>query len=127
MASIKLKVELNELYALKEFIAKTHEISMPTELAVEELFVNIVNYSNADYLIVNVDYDTGLTIEFIDNGIKFDPTSYESCKKSGDIGEVEVGGLGILLAKDYADEMTYTYENGENHLKLLKKVHNEQK
>ncbi|WP_407414697.1 ATP-binding protein [Methanobrevibacter sp.] len=121
MNSIKLKVELNELYALKEFIAETHEMSIPTELAVEELFVNIVNYSNADYIIVNVDYDGDLTIEFIDNGIEFDPTSHESSKKSGDINEVEVGGLGILLAKDYADEMTYTYENGENHLKVIKK------
>lgn len=121
MNSIKLKVDLKELYALKEFIGETHEMSIPTELAIEELFVNIVNYSNAKSIIVNVDYDTDLTVEFIDDGIEFDPTSHQSSKKSGNIDEVEVGGLGILLAKDYADEMTYTYKDGKNHLKVIKK------
>lgn len=121
MNSIKLNVDLKELYALKEFIGKTHEMSIPTELAIEELFVNIVNYSNAKSIVVNVDYDKDLTVEFIDDGIEFDPTSYKSSKKSGNIDEVEVGGLGILLAKDYADEMTYTYKDGKNHLKIIKK------
>lgn len=121
MNSIKLKVEISELYALKEFINKIHELNIQVELAVEELFVNIVNYSNADYIIVNVDYDGDLTVEFIDNGIEFDPTINEGSKKSGNIDEVEVGGLGILLAKDNVDEMIYTRENGENHLKIIKK------
>lgn len=121
MKSIKLKVELNELYALKEFINKTHELTIPIELAVEELFVNIVNYSNADYIIVNVDYDNDLTIEFIDNGNEFDPTVNEGSKKSGDIDKVEVGGLGILLAKKNVDEMIYAYKNKKNHLKIIKK------
>ena len=121
MKSIKLKVELNELYALKEFINKTHELTIPIELAVEELFVNIVNYSNAEYIIANVDYDNDLTIEFIDNGNEFDPTAHEGSKKSGDIDEVEVGGLGILLAKKNVDEMIYSYKNNENHLKIIKK------
>ena len=121
MNSIKLKAELSEIYALKEFINKTHKLNIKLELAIEELFVNIVNYSNADYIIVNVDYDGDLTVEFIDNGIEFDPTIHEGSKKSGNIDEVEVGGLGILLAKDYADEMTYTYKDGKNHLKIIKK------
>ena len=80
MNSLKLNVELNELLTLKEFIEKHYRKDMQTKLAVEEIFVNIVNYSNADYIIVNIEYDDILTIEFIDNGIEFDAFSFVTLK-----------------------------------------------
>lgn len=121
MDSLKLNVELNELYTLKEFIEKHYQKDMQTELAIEEIFVNIVNYSNAEYIIVNIEYDDTLTFEFIDNGIEFDPTQkeYESPET---LEETPIGGLGILLVKNYADELIYNHVNGENHLKIIKKV-----
>lgn len=121
MDSLKLKVELNELYNLLEFIEKHYQEDIKTELAVEEIFVNIVNYSNADYIIVNVEYDDYLTMEFIDNGIKFDPTTQTEYKNPKTIEETPIGGLGILLVKNYADELTYNRVNNENHLKIIKK------
>lgn len=121
MNSLKLKVELSELYTLKDFVKNNYKEDMAVNLVIEELFVNIVNYSNADYIIVNIEHDNDLMIEFIDNGIEFDPTSQESPKKPNDIEEAQVGGLGILLAKSFADELIYTYENGKNHLKIVKK------
>lgn len=120
MNSIKLKVELSELYTLKDFVKKNYKEDMLVNLVIEEIFVNIINYSNAEYIIVNIEYDDELMIEFIDNGIKFDPTSQKSPEKPNNIEETQVGGLGILLAKSYADELIYSYENGKNHLKIVK-------
>ncbi|SDA43812.1 ATP-binding protein [Methanobrevibacter millerae] len=125
MNSLKLKVELVELYSLKDFVEQNYKEDMLVNLVVEEIFVNIVNYSNADYIIVNIEYYDDLIIEFVDNGIKFDPTSQEAPKKPNDIEEAQLGGVGILLAKSYADELIYAYENGENHLKIIKKGYDE--
>ncbi|WP_407423219.1 ATP-binding protein [Methanobrevibacter sp.] len=121
MNSIKLKVALSELYTLKDFVEKNYREDIAVHLVIEEIFVNIVNYSNAEYIIVNIEYDNDLMIEFVDNGIEFNPTSQKSPKKPNNIEEAQVGGLGILLAKSFADELIYTYENGENHLKIIKK------
>ena len=125
MNSLKLKVELGELYTLNDFVEQNYKEDMLVKLVVEEIFVNIVNYSNADYIIVNIEYYDDLIIEFIDNGIEFDPTSQKAPKKPNDIEEAQVGGVGILLAKSYADELIYAYENGQNHLKIIKKGYDE--
>ena len=123
MNSLKLKVDLEQLYVLNEFIEEHYpNKDMTLKLIVEEIFVNIVNYSNAEYIIVNVESENYLTIEFIDNGIQFDHNLKEDPETPKSLDEAQVGGLGILLAKNYADEITYTYENGQNHLKIIKKV-----
>ncbi len=122
MKSLKLKVELGQLYLLNEFIEENYGKDLALRLVVEEIFVNIVNYSDAEYIIVNIESDNHLTIEFIDNGIQFDPTLKENPETPKTLDETQVGGLGILLVKNYADEIIYTYENGENHLKIIKKV-----
>ena len=123
MNSLKLKVELKELYILNEFIDEHYpNKDITLKLVVEEIFVNIVNYSNAEYIIVNIEANNDLTIEFIDNGIQFDPTLKEDPETPKNLDETQIGGLGIILVKNYADEIIYTYENNENHLKIIKKV-----
>lgn len=123
MNSLKLKAELEQLYVLNDFIGQHYpNKDMALKLIIEEIFVNIVNYSDAEYIIVNVEFENYLTIEFIDNGIQFDPTLKEDPETPKTLDEAQVGGLGILLVKNYADEILYTYENDENHLKIIKKV-----
>lgn len=123
MNSLKLKVELKQLYNLNEFIEEHYpNQDITLKLVVEEIFVNIVNYSNAEYIIVNIEANNDLTIEFIDNGIQFDPTLKEDPETPKNLDETQIGGLGIILVKNYADEIIYTYENNENHLKIIKKV-----
>ena len=38
------------------------------------------------------------------------------------IDEAQIGGLGIFLTKQISDELYYNYIDGENHLKIIKKV-----
>lgn len=124
MNSINLKPEIKELYKLNEFILNelTHE-DLKVNLIVEEIFVNIIEYSKTEFINVNVNFeDSILTIEFIDNGIQFNPLSKETPKLPNNIDEAEIGGLGIYLTRKIADELNYQYINGENHLKIIKKV-----
>lgn len=121
METLKLEVDLKELYKLTEFIAQ-YSKDLQTKLAIEEIFINIVNYSNADYAIVNVECDENLEMEFVDNGIQFNPLLKKDTETPESLEEVKIGGLGIMLVKNYADDLTYKYENGENHFKIIKNV-----
>lgn len=124
MKTISLQPELNELYRLNDFIIDNlKEENLQVNLIAEEVFVNIVNYSNADFIKVNVEFETPtLTMEFIDNGIEFNPLLKEDPKAPKTIEEAQIGGWGIFLAKEMADEIYYQHINGENHLKIIKKV-----
>lgn len=124
MNKITLKPELKELTTLNEFILdELPEENLQVNLIAEEIFVNIVNYSKADFIVVNAEYEKPtLTLEFIDNGIEFNPLLKENPNFPNDIEEAEIGGLGIFLTKEMADEIYYHHINGENHLKVLKKV-----
>lgn len=124
MNSITLKPELTELYVLNKFILdKLPQENLHVSLIVEEIFVNIVKYSKTDYITVNVEYENPtLTLEFIDNGIPFNPLLKEDPKNPATIDDAEIGGLGIFLTKEMADDLGYHHINGENHLKIIKKV-----
>lgn len=124
MNSITLKPELSELYTLNEFILNEFpQENIQVNLIVEEIFVNIVNYSKAEFINVNVEYERPtLTLEFIDDGIEFNPLLKEDQALPNNIDEAKIGGLGIFLTKQIADELDYHYLNGENHLKIIKRV-----
>lgn len=124
MSSIILKPKLTELYTLNEFILnELQEENLNVNLIVEEVFVNIVKYSKVDFIKVNVEYENEtLIMEFIDNGIEFNPLLKEKHDLPKDIDEAQIGGLGIFLTKQISDELYYNYIDGENHLKIIKKV-----
>ena len=124
MNSLKLNADQNELYTLNNFIEKIiKKKDVQVDLIIEEIFINIVNYSNSDFIIVNTDFkDSILTLEFIDNGIQFNPLLKEDPNMSDNIDDAQIGGLGIFLTKEMADEIDYHYINGENHLRIIKKV-----
>lgn len=124
MKSISLEPELNELYTLNKFVfTELGKEDLKVNLIVEEIFVNIVNYSKTDFIKVNIEFDNALlTIEFIDNGIEFNPLLKETPQPPENIEDAQIGGLGIFLTKEIADEITYSHVNGENHLKIMKNV-----
>ena len=124
MKSISLEPELNELYTLNEFVlSELGEENLQVNFIVEEIFVNIVNYSKTKFIKVNIEFDNALlTIEFIDNGVEFNPLLKEKPELPENIGDAQIGGLGIFLTKEFADEITYNHVNGENHLKIMKNV-----
>ena len=119
MNSLTLKADLKDLYKLNTFIeSKIQKSDFKLDLLVEEIFVNIVSYSECSYIKINLEFrDDTLTIEFIDDGFEFNPLLKKDPEKPKSIDEAKVGGLGIFLSKQIA-EMSYKYLNGENHLKV---------
>ena len=126
MSSIKVKSKLEELYRVHEFVNNIiHQEKMEIDLIVEEIFVNITQYSQSTYTIVNTEFNenTGvLTLEFVDDGTPFNPLEKEDPVKPDSVEEANIGGLGIHFIKNLADKVEYEYVNNENHLKIAKKV-----
>ena len=94
-------------------------------LALEEAVVNIVNYSEAKFIGMTISCgDTQrLSITLSDDGIAFDPTAQAEVDTTAVIAQRQIGGLGIALLRQIADEVRYRRtEEGENELSIIKNI-----
>ena len=84
-------------------------------LVVEELVVNVVNYSGSDYLDVGIMRDKEhVTFRFRDGGVAFNPLEHTPPDVSKPLEERKPGGLGIFLVIQKAEHIEYEYTQGEN-------------
>ena len=98
---------------------------MQVSIAVEELFVNIANYSYAaedGEVEIQIDKDAVLIISLIDSGQPFNPLERKDPDINAPLEEREIGGLGIFMAKQNADKIEYEYKDGKNIVKIYKKL-----
>ncbi|MCM1262784.1 MAG: SpoIIE family protein phosphatase [Butyrivibrio sp.] len=101
----------------------SHKIIIKLNIAVDEIFSNIVRYSKAQSAEVSCNVEESqVCLTFTDNGEPFDPT----VKAAPDAAEMEnsreEGGMGIHIVKNFMDAVEYVYEGGHNVLKLTKKL-----
>jgi anti-sigma regulatory factor (Ser/Thr protein kinase) len=93
-------------------------------VAMEEVFVNIVNYAyTSDGGTVGVSLDmkeNEVYVKFCDKGKPFNPLSVPT-PNVNETSKRKPGGLGIYLARLKTDNILYEYENNENKLTLIKK------
>jgi len=95
------------------------------EIALEEAVVNIISYSHATEIELNIQRSTlnaqrsTLNITLTDNGVPFDPTSSE-CDTAKVIEERQIGGLGISLLRQITDEQHYQRTDERNQLTIIK-------
>ena len=92
------------------------------ELALEEAVVNIVNYSQATSIGLEMHYvPSQMTIVLTDDGVPFDPTSQALVDTEKVVKSRQIGGLGITLLKQIADDLQYRRtEDGRNELTIIK-------
>lgn len=95
-------------------------------LALEECGSNIVNHAlkrDPDQTFTaGFEHDgEQIIIELRDAGIEFDPTLAVTSDGIADDDEPP-GGWGIFLVRKYTDELLYQRENGENVLRLIKRL-----
>ena len=133
MNHITISATLTELDVVLDFITeRAAQAGMGAKpiaecaLAAEEIFVNIANYAytpeNGD---VTVGIETGvgcLSIEIADRGRPFNPLSKKDPDITLDASERTPGGLGIFMVKQLMDEVAYEYRDGQNILKMRKKM-----
>lgn len=117
-------VEALEVYGEeKEVPAK---ILFGLTLALEECGSNIVNHAlhgdpERTFRVTFIHTDREMIIELRDSGIAFDPTLAPPGGGIADDDEPP-GGWGIFLVRKYTDGMHYSRDNGENVLRLVKKL-----
>jgi anti-sigma regulatory factor (Ser/Thr protein kinase) len=90
----------------------------------EELFSNIIRYAFEDTRehIVELAVKKGpdhIILEFIDDGIPFDPLNYRQAGHS-DPAATESGGMGLSLVRTFSDSISYQRIQDKNHLEITK-------
>ena len=100
---------------------------MQIDVAVEEVYVNIVHYAYAPgtgsaEIRVETQPDRVVAITFIDWGMPYDPLKKPDPDITLSEKERPIGGLGVYMVKKSMDKMDYNYENGANTLTIYKRI-----
>ena len=132
--SFKLKSKLSELDKLcqhlerfGESIGLSPKCIFEANLALDELFTNIISYGFKDKkehtINITISHKNN-TLEFKleDDGVPFNPTAVETPDLECTIEECKIGGLGIHLARNLMDEVCYQRCKKKNVLTLKKTI-----
>ena len=99
---------------------------MKVQLAVEEIYANIVNYAYAPQTgDVSVTFEAeaepkAAVITFADSGMAYNPLLQEDPDLSPEARKRAKGGLGIFMVKKNVDDISYEYRDGQNILRIRK-------
>ncbi len=123
--------DLPQAQQFVEQLLEQHNCPLSTilqiSLVVEEVFVNIASYAYAPHegtvtLAVDIDATGCLTLQFTDTGVPFNPLAQAAPDLTQSAEDRKIGGLGIFLAEQLMDTLTYTFENQTNLLFLQKQL-----
>lgn len=133
MKDITVDATLDNLEVVQNFVNEELELQgcsmkvmMQIEIAVEEIFVNIVHYAynpqvgKATVRCEVTDNPMQVIIQFLDSGVPFDPMAKEDADITLSAEERSIGGLGIYMVKQSMDEVNYEYKDGKNVLTIRK-------
>ena len=138
MAEKIFPASLDQLEQVQSFIAEQLEghacsgkVKFQLDVAVEEIFVNIARYAFSPERKgeATVRCSVGgsplqVTIQFLDDGVPFNPLAKKDADITLSAEERGIGGLGILMVKRSMDAVDYTYEDGTvalDHITFRKK------
>lgn len=136
--TFKLKNRLSELDTLcqnlerfGESIGLSPKFIFETNLALDELFTNIISYGYSDEKVHTITVEISLRnnellFRIEDDGLPFNPTEVEEPDLGCSIEECKIGGLGIHLAKNLMDEVCYQRCKEKNILTLKKNIQESQ-
>lgn len=101
------------------------EASLLVTLAIEELVTNCIKYGydDADAHVIDIELalaDGRLTMVVVDDGHAFNPLTAAPPDLEQSLEDRPIGGLGLHLLRELADEMYYVRVDGTNRLTLTK-------
>jgi serine/threonine-protein kinase RsbW len=121
--------ELDTLASVIETFSEQADIDLKTQfqlnLALDELFTNIVKYGYNDNDVHQIEITLKYTkpivsIKLVDDGKAFDPTQKNKPELTSEIEERNIGGLGIHFVATVMDKMEYCRLDNYNQLLLEK-------
>jgi len=97
------------------------------ELALEEIFMNIVMHGSEPGITPRVEVSLnlgtdGVTMTVEDDGPQFDPLSLPPPDVTASLADRKVGGLGVFLVRNIMDNVTYARTAGRNQLRMSKRL-----
>ncbi len=99
------------------------ELRHVVDLAIEELFVNMVTYnteSHEDILIQMEAHDRGVEVNLTDYNVeRFDPTAAGLVDVDAPLSERTPGGLGLYLVLKMVDSIHYEYRNRQSSITFI--------
>ncbi len=133
---LRFKAELAQMDRVRNFLGQslrelriTEEEYFRIELAIHEVCINIIRYAypgdRGGDIRLKISTDKGrgeISIEVRDTGIPFDPSVADPPDLDAKIRRGDRGGYGIFLARRIMDAFDYRREDGENVLRLCKKI-----
>ena len=117
--------EIAEAWLQKQPIAP--EALFLVSLAIEEIVTNCIKYGYDDTGEHIIDFvlsvaDEKLTMVVVDDGHAFDPLAAPPPEVSREIEDRPIGGLGIHLLRELADNVIYERRDGTNRLTLTMRI-----
>ncbi len=93
------------------------------DVAIEEIVVNICSYAYetppGELTIRVEERPEFFAVEFLDNGVAFDPLAIDEPDVSLPLEKRDAGGLGILLVRRMMDEVHYSRKGTLNSLRIV--------
>lgn len=109
-------------FADENNIAKS--VRYAVDLAIEELFTNIIKYSTGDGTDISIHLGLAgddLVIKITDFDVeKFDVTKANRVDVDKSLEERKVGGIGLHLVRNVVDKITYEYKDRTACITLVK-------
>jgi anti-sigma regulatory factor (Ser/Thr protein kinase) len=98
---------------------------LPFEIALEEIFMNVVMHGTSGGGLGRVDVclalaDNDLTLAVEDEGPPFDPLTLAAPDTKARLEERRVGGLGVYLVRQLMDAVSYARVGPRNQLRMTK-------
>jgi anti-anti-sigma factor len=128
----KFKTDLSQLPAVRDFVLRscmivpgdTEQLSQQMQLAINEIFCNIVKHGfkakSIGEIVIQVELESeGIRFDISDQGPPFNPDEIQEPSLAGDRYE----GFGWYMVKKLVDEIVYLHkqvDDGWNHLELYK-------
>ncbi len=132
----RFQADSEELIKASDFVKKTmravgcsEKLCRQMDIVVEEIFINIASYAypqdaKAKPVIIECGRKgNSAYLSFRDRGVAYNPLEKED-PAIGIVEEMTIGGYGIFMVKNIVDEIEYqyAYEEGENVLRMWKKM-----
>lgn len=117
---------LDFVSSLVDEFGTTPQTRMQLRMAMEELYVNVAHYAypaGHGWAEIRGCVEDGVaTFVLIDGGTPFDPLARPDPDITLPVEVRDIGGLGIFMAKNLVDEVTYEYRDGCNRTTLRKRL-----
>ena len=101
--------------------------SLPFEIALEEVFMNVVMHGTPAGRQGRVEVclalaDDSLTLAVEDDGPPFDPLTLPAPDVNASLDQRQVGGLGVYFVRQLMDAVSYRRVGPRNQLRMTKQV-----